>query len=172
MARVTWSAFALGAVVVACSACVGHSGAYVGEPDPDRVLEETREPDLGSAVPLGSRSIWAGVYTGEQADRGDGLYSRSCSRCHGRELRGGEDAPPLKGNAFLRWWSGKPLGELDELIRMDMPADNPGGLNGRQYTDVLTYLLRENDYPAGEEPLSEDPEELAEIMIEAEGGGE
>jgi hypothetical protein len=52
-----------------------------------------------------------------------------------------------------------------------MPADNPGGLNGRQYTDVLAYLFRENDYPAGEEPLSEDPEELHEIMIEA-GGGE
>lgn len=85
---------------------------------------------------------------------------------------GGEDAPPLKGNDFLRWWYGKPLGELDELIRMDMPADNPGGLNGRQYTDVITYFLRENDYPAGEEPLSEDPEELEEIMIEAEGGGE
>jgi hypothetical protein len=91
--------------------------------------------------------------------------------CHGPELRGGEDAPPLKGNDFLRWWYGKPLSELDQLIRVDMPADNPGGLNGRQYTDVLAYLFRENDYPAGEEPLSEDPEELHEIMIEA-GGGE
>ena len=130
-------------------------------------------PDRGPETPLqhaGPRSIWVGVYTEEQAERGAGVYSRSCATCHGRELRGGESAPSLQGDGFLLSWYGKPLRELSELIRATMPQTNPGGLSSSAYADVLAYILRENGFPAGQETLSQDPAALLEIMIERKKG--
>ena len=42
-------------------------------------------------------SVWDGVYTVEQANRGKGMYAEQCASCHGSELTGGEMAPPLAG---------------------------------------------------------------------------
>ena len=39
-------------------------------------------------APSGSRSVWDGVYTQEQAERGHSLYNRHCASCHGDELAG------------------------------------------------------------------------------------
>ena len=41
----------------------------------------------------GSRSVWDGVYTEEQAKRGNPLYQQECANCHGSQLNGGEAAP-------------------------------------------------------------------------------
>ena len=47
-----------------------------------------------------------------------------------------------------------------------MPEEDPGGLSEQEYIDVLSYLLRENGYPPGDE-LTADA--LEEIVIEFEG---
>ena len=31
-----------------------------------------------------AQSVWDGVYTAEQAQRGEPLYQQSCAECHGR----------------------------------------------------------------------------------------
>jgi len=34
------------------------------------------------------RSVWDGVYTAEQAKRGEALYANNCASCHGSALGG------------------------------------------------------------------------------------
>ena len=73
-----------------------------------------------------TKSIWDGIYTEEQATRGQGLYSQECASCHGGELTGGEMAPPLAGGEFLAGWDGLTVGDLFERIRISMPQNTPG----------------------------------------------
>ena len=58
------------------------------------------------------RSIWDGVYTAEQADRGAQLYETWCAECHGGELEGGETAPALLGGEFMWAWNGLSVGDI------------------------------------------------------------
>ena len=47
-----------------------------------------------------------------------------------------------------------------------MPADNRGSLSARTYTDLIAYLLRANEAPAGTSPLPDSLAELEAISIE------
>lgn len=114
-----------------------------------------------------SRSVWDGVYTIEQANRGQALYRRECAPCHGTDLNGGEEATPLAGPAFLSNWDGEALGDLSERVRVSMPANNPGRLSRREIVDILAHMLRVNRYPEGKEELEPKTETLKLIRIEA-----
>src|SRR5205807_9097952 len=67
--------------------------------------------------PARPHSVWDGVYTDEQARRGEPLYHLRCAQCHGDKLTGGESAPPLTGGQFLSNWNGLTLDVLFERIR-------------------------------------------------------
>ncbi len=114
-----------------------------------------------------SRSVWDGVYTGEQADRGQPLYNQQCASCHGDTLMGGESAPPLAGGEFLSNWNGLTLGDLFERIRKTMPLDKPGKLSRETNADILAYMLRVNEFPTGDTELSTKTEFLKLIRIDA-----
>ena len=103
-----------------------------------------------------ARSVWDGVYTSEQAQRGEALYSRQCARCHGAQLTGGEAAPPLAGGDFLSNWNGLTVGDLFERIRVSMPQDSPAHLSRQAYIDVVAYILKANKFPAGSNDLVPD----------------
>jgi mono/diheme cytochrome c family protein len=75
-----------------------------------------------------SASVWDGVYTGAQADRGKALYAKSCAACHGSALDGSGAAPPLAGADFKGDWNGQTLNDLFEKTQTTMPADQPGSL--------------------------------------------
>ena len=47
------------------------------------------------------RSVWDGVYTEEQARRGEVAFVQACSNCHGRTLEGADMTPALTGGAFM-----------------------------------------------------------------------
>jgi cytochrome c len=113
-----------------------------------------------------SRSVWDGVYTSEQAQRGEALYTRQCARCHGAQLTGGEAAPPLAGGDFLSNWNGLTVGDLFERIRISMPADRPGQLARQQNADILAHILLANQFPAGKSELEQQTEVLKQIRIE------
>ena len=113
-----------------------------------------------------SRSVWDGVYTSEQAQRGEALYTRQCARCHGAQLTGGEAAPPLAGGDFLSNWNGLTVGDLFERIRVSMPADRPGQITREQNADILAHILRANQFPAGKSELEQQAEVLKQIRIE------
>lgn len=59
-----------------------------------------------------ARSVWDGVYTAEQAKRGEALYGEHCASCHGAALAGAEAAPALTGFEFSANWNGLTLGDL------------------------------------------------------------
>jgi len=114
-----------------------------------------------------SRSVWDGVYTDEQAKRGEPVYHKECAPCHGDSLAGGESAPPLTGGAFLANWNGLTLGDLFDRIRKTMPQNAPGKLTRQQNADVLAFALSVNKFPAGKTELSRQTEFLKEIRFES-----
>jgi S-disulfanyl-L-cysteine oxidoreductase SoxD len=114
-----------------------------------------------------SRSVWDGVYTDDQAKRGEPVYHKECAPCHGDSLAGGESAPPLSGGAFLANWNGLTLADLFDRIRKTMPQNAPGKLTKQQNADVLAYALSVNKFPAGKSELSKQTEFLKEIRFEA-----
>ena len=111
-------------------------------------------------------SVWDGVYTDDQARRGEPLYRLRCASCHGDKLTGGESAPPLAGGQFLSNWNGLTLDVLFDRIRLTMPSDNPARVSRLAKADILAYMLRMNRFPAGKTELQYKAESLREILIE------
>ena len=107
----------------------------------------------------------SGVYTADQAKRGQAVYGEQCAKCHLEDLSGGT-SPPLVGNDFLGAWKGRSIGALLDQVKMTMPFDNPGGLMPAQYADVIAYMLSMNKFPAGDKELPSDPAPLQQIAIE------
>ena len=115
-----------------------------------------------------TRSVWDGVYTEEQSERGRAVYQKECASCHGPELTGGESAPALTGTGFLANWNGLTVGDLFERMRVSMPQDNPARVSSAQHADVLAFLLSSNRFPAGKTELDRQTEVLKQIRFEAE----
>ena len=137
---------------------------------------------LASAVTLGHGargqtaasfplSVRDGVFTAEQARRGQTAYTGPCDRCHGYKLDGASDdpdmlpAPPVAGAKFLRKWNGRSLAALFEYVRVTMPANNPGYLSAAEVADIVAYMLSASGMPAGPEPLEPSVETLASVVI-------
>ena len=108
-------------------------------------------------------SVWAGVYTAEQATRGTDLYQRVCIECHGDDLEGREKSPALAGSSFAQRWDGATLKKLFEHMEQMPPGDPAKHLQPNQYVDILAFLLSANDVPAGSRPLVSDKDVLAAI---------
>lgn len=121
---------------------------------------------LRAQAPEETRTIWDGVYTNEQAKRGEAIYRRECGACHGDVLTGGESAPPLTGGGFQANWNGLTLGDLFDRIRKTMPLTAPGRLTRQQGADVLAFMLSINKFPAGKTELYRQTEMLREIRFE------
>jgi mono/diheme cytochrome c family protein len=119
--------------------------------------------------PARSPSVWDGVYSQLQADRGKARYESTCSGCHGDELEGDVvEHPELAGGGFVDKWNGLNLAQLYERIHRDMPMDHPGSLSRETSIDLVAYLLSANHFPAGEYDLPHDLEILKQIRIERE----
>src|SRR5262245_348358 len=119
-----------------------------------------------------TKSVWDGVYTEEQANRGRQGYSEQCASCHGPELTGGEMAPALAGGEFLAGWDGLTVGDLFERIRISMPQNSPGSLSGAQNADILAFMLASNKFPTGTTELAKDAMILKTIKLEAKKSGQ
>ena len=116
---------------------------------------------------LSADSVRDGVFTLDQARRGEALYPRTCPRCHGANLAGdGFETPPLAGSDFVRKWSGQTVADLFQFVSENMPGDQPGALEPQVYIDLIAYILGYNGYPTGNAELFPDPEKLAGIRIE------
>jgi len=118
-----------------------------------------------AAVQDGARSVWDGVYTQAQAERGRALYLKECASCHAENLQGGDEAPGLVGGGFLAQWIDLSAGDLLERTRMTMPQDRPGQLSREAYTEILAHLFRANSFPAGDVELPRESAVLKQILI-------
>jgi cytochrome c len=121
-----------------------------------------------SVAPAAAQSVWDGVYTSEQAERGKQIYLAECVLCHGETLLGAEDGPGLIGDYFTGSWDGTSADVLVELIRQTMPTDGPGFLSRAQSTDLTAFLFLENKFPAGETEMKASLSALKMITIAAE----
>ena len=115
-----------------------------------------------------TRSVWDGVYTEEQAKRGENLYFERCIRCHGPSYMGGTDgAGPLIGPTFNGNWNNVPLDQMLDRVRLTMPMDKPATLSRQQTADALAFILSINKIPAGKTELPRQAEMLNLIQYKA-----
>jgi S-disulfanyl-L-cysteine oxidoreductase SoxD len=112
-----------------------------------------------------TRTVWDGVYTAGQAERGRASYLQSCVSCHRDDLRGDNTAPSLVGESFLFLWGDMSVGELSARIQKIMPPDRPGSLTPQTYIDIIAFILQKNAFPAGSAELGINPEALQQIRI-------
>ena len=135
-------------------------GEMVGWPAAGRPQDATRPLDGSS-----TRSVWDGVFTKEQAERGHELYTAHCQVCHGESLEGSGPANPLSGPVFNGNWDGVRLGDMLDRMKATMPMSKPGSLSRQQLADVLAFVLSANKFPAGETELPRQAELLNEIRF-------
>src|SRR6056297_3353448 len=120
-------------------------------------------------------SIWEGVYTEEQAQRGRDTFVGQCAQFHGTRGDGqaGRDpdqpaAPTLVNEALFQGWGGAPVATWTLYATETMPLNFPGGLDPQEYVDAFTYLLEVTGVPAGDQELVVDPQAVGAIVIERE----
>ena len=113
---------------------------------------------VGAAVAAqAERSVWDGVYTENQALRGQSTFKTICAACH--------DEADFSSPSFLQGWEATTVLDLFQLLQKTMPMDNPGSLRPQDYADVISYFFRANQIPAGKDELDTDAEHLKLIRI-------
>jgi cytochrome c553 len=121
-----------------------------------------------SPVSAQGKTQWDGIYTTEQAQRAEAVYTKLCATCHGAALEGGEMAPPLAGSDFAQNWDTLSMFELVERMRTTMPQENPGSLSRQQNADLLAYMLMKDKVPAGTTELPGNADTLNGIKYRAQ----
>ena len=104
-------------------------------------------------------STKTGVYTADQAGKGADVFAGMCKSCHTPSVH--------TGPVFLKTWGDRPLWDLFDFISTKMPKNDPGSLPTDEYAQVLAYLLKLNDLPAGPAELPTDSVVLKTIRFEA-----
>jgi mono/diheme cytochrome c family protein len=123
---------------------VGATGQEAVSP----TVSDTTSAEQGAE---GSRSAWDGVYTVEQARRGRTVFRDECGSCHNVE----------------EFQQGYPTAYDLFASRDTMPETAPGALSDQSYADLIAYVFRAADIPAGDVELPGDPEILKRIRIPA-----
>lgn len=113
------------------------------------------------------KSVWDGVYSDAQAQRGDAAYHKLCASCHGDDLVGQGQTPPLSGDDFKSNWNGQTVDDLLEEVQTSMPGDKPGSLTREQTADIIAFVLKSNQFPAGAADLPSDGAALKLIKFES-----
>ncbi len=149
-------------VVSGVSVAQLHEPAPPAEEEATPPAESTAEPAMDGAMPT---SLWEGVFTAEQAERGWEPYNAECDTCHGATLRGTPGAPRIIGSAFRNKWEGESLESFVQWLTDNMPAGRGGTLTAQIYADLTALILQENGYPAGEAELIPGDENLQNIVF-------
>lgn len=116
------------------------------------------------------RSIWEGVYTEAQATRGQQAYKDHCGYCHRDNLTGGGSeagAPALVGPIFTYRWRDQPIADLFITIGTTMPQNKPDTLEPQTVVDIVSFVLKANNVPAGPTELPPDVGALKTIAMTA-----
>ena len=101
-----------------------------------------------------ARTVTDGVYTADQAQRGQQLYQAQCVACHGDKLQG-VVGPMLAGEGFLGAWGGRSVAELVDKIQNTMPLQAPGTLSRPQSIDITAYILQGGSFKPGQAVLND-----------------
>lgn len=100
-----------------------------------------------------------------QVRRGAATFEHICSRCHAKDMTGGQ-GPALKGDLFVGRWVGKPARALYSRILLTMPLDGPGTLTPKQVLDIAAFIVSVNELqPAG--VAFKSAEQLGKMTLQA-----
>ena len=142
-----------GAALVALAAMAwGGSGLVAQEESAEDAQDPEAEVEAGAAA-----TTVQGVFSEEQATRGEDVFYNICAECHFEEDFGGP---------FIQSWVGASVQDLVDEIVATMPEDNPGGLPAEQYVDVVVFMFKLNGMPTGEDELPADGLDAVEIAVE------
>ncbi|MBI4477611.1 MAG: PQQ-binding-like beta-propeller repeat protein, partial [Acidobacteria bacterium] len=114
---------------------------------------------LAGAVAAGQQSAPTpqppspGPYTSAQADAGRVAYMTSCAGCHGSDLLGANEAPPLAGNNFKNAWRARTTRDL-LAYSQTMPPGMAGSLAEQTYISIVAFILQANGVQPGPRPLT------------------
>ena len=103
------------------------------------------------------RTVNDGVYTEDQADAGETLYTGQCLICHDKKYF----------RPVLKRWEGQSLSILFTVMSTSMPESNPGFLSEKEYVDILAYILSLSRYAPGDTELTYENGALDEVIVEA-----
>ena len=115
------------------------------------------------------KTVWDGVYTADQATRGQALYKTHCGYCHRDDLIGGGSeagAPALKGPIFTIRWRDQPIADMFVTIGTTMPQNKPDTLTPQVVIDIVSFLLKSNNMPPGNAELPADLDALKSVFME------
>jgi mono/diheme cytochrome c family protein len=118
---------------------------------------------LFAAEAAAQRTVLDGVYSAAQAARGREAYAAHCGDCHGPELHGGPEPPPLRGPVFLNRWREDGVDSLFLYTKNQMPPLARNSLGDETYLDIVAHILRTNGFPVGSTSLT--VSELVEILV-------
>ena len=134
-----------------------------------RGLPVPADSQPGSPAPApasaAERTVWDGVFTAAQAERGQQVYDQACASCHQKDLLGERDAPALVGESFSGRWNGTTTDDMLQTIRRTMPQEAPDSLGTQGYVDIISYLLKVSGSPAGTTELPTDSAALQQIRV-------
>jgi len=111
---------------------------------------------------LFGKTVWEAVYTEAQSQRGQKAYIQYCVGCHKPDLLGIDGA--MKGEFFMERRREDTLDTLFLDMKATMPRGNPGGLPDQTYVDIISYLLKNNEMPAGSSELTADLLEKIDVV--------
>jgi len=115
------------------------------------------------------RTVNDGIYTDQQAMRGQLLYQKRCSACHGANLAG-RSGPPLTGDEFLSNWDTHPLLDLANKILKTMPKDDTDPLTPQDSADLLAYILQSSKFAGGRAELIFNETDLKGVTFPHQAG--
>jgi len=122
------------------------------------VLPDSAGAQDSAAAAVPERAVSSGVFSAKQAERGEGVYRTSCQSCHAKT--------EYTGEKFTVAWVSKTVFDIFDVIRTQMPEDNPGSLERQEYVDVVAYIFSLNAYPAGASDLPGDDDGLKKLRID------
>ncbi|HYR91834.1 MAG TPA: cytochrome c [Terriglobia bacterium] len=111
-------------------------------------------------APAKNNTLWDGLYSDDQASRGNAVFNATCANCHTLDAEGNR---PLSGKKFWDSYTQKTVGDLFTFIQKNMPNGNPGSLSEKTYADLVALVLKSNGIPAGMTDLV--PSAVAAIPI-------
>jgi alcohol dehydrogenase (cytochrome c) len=104
----------------------------------------------------GAPTTLDGVFTREQAVRGEQQFRQACSTCHAID----EQAGSLRSK-----WGSASLGDLFNAIATTMPQNAPGSLSQDAYASIVAYYLQQSGWSAGPAELPAGRSALSALRI-------
>jgi alcohol dehydrogenase (cytochrome c) len=108
----------------------------------------------GVVIASGQQPAPAGAFTAAQAQAGREVYDAACAGCHGPDLGGAGEAPPLAGANFLTAWGPLTAADLLGRISATMPQGSAGALGDAAYVSIVAYILQVNGAAPGPQALT------------------